>query len=167
MINPDHLLDAAKLLVATVGRGAPRQADLRRAASTAYYAVFHALAGKLAETFVPATQPKSRALFYRALNHGTARDRCKKLAKAPLDRTERQFFEFDEFEARLREFANTFTALQELRHQCDYDPDYRISQRQARDAVLDAGLAIEMLNTADPEQTNQFLAYLLFGLRPA
>ena len=45
-MNPQDLISGARLLAQGNGRrGRPRQADLCRAVSTAYYALFHTLAG--------------------------------------------------------------------------------------------------------------------------
>ena len=56
-LNPDHLLDQAERLTTAPGSGPPRQADLRRAISTAYYAVFHAIATDAADQFVAHAPP--------------------------------------------------------------------------------------------------------------
>ena len=165
MLNPDHLLELASDLASAQGAGAPRQVILRRAVSTAYYAVFHALCGKMAETFVPAYIWKSQVLFYRSLDHGRAKERCKKLGQNPLASNERAFFGFEAFSNELREFAN-FVLLQELRHRCDYDPDYKISKLRVQEAIEDATQAVGQLNGAGAEERNKFLAYLLFGIRP-
>jgi hypothetical protein len=165
MLDPHHLVDLARFLASTPGAGAPRQVVLRRAASTAYYAVFHALAGGAAATFVTANHPKSRALFYRALEHGKTKDKCIRIGKNPLEGKEGKFFPFQAFCPQLRSFANDFVTLQELRHSCDYDPDFKVTRSQAQKAADDADRAIANLDNADPDERNLFLAYLLFGIR--
>jgi hypothetical protein len=94
------------------------------------------------------------------------KDRCKRLGQIPLPQNEEQFFGFSQFEAGLRSFANTFVQLQELRHRSDYDPDYKLTKAQAQEAVDGAKLAVTNLTAANADQKNQFLAYLLFALRP-
>jgi hypothetical protein len=165
MLDPEHLLQISEKLVRNTGAGAPRQAVLRRAVSTAYYAVFHALCGQTAETFVPANNRKSRVLFYRSLDHSKARSRCKELGKSHLDTPLKNFFEITAFSDALRIFANNFALLQELRHRCDYDPDYRLSKAETQQAIDDASQAIGCLASADLDERNRFLAYLLFGIR--
>ena len=59
--NPDHLLDQADRLITSQGRGAPRQADLRRAISTAYYSVFHAIVTNATDDLVGSTQRQTTA----------------------------------------------------------------------------------------------------------
>jgi uncharacterized protein (UPF0332 family) len=165
MLDPNHLIQLSEKLVRTTGAGAPRQAVLRRAVSTAYYAVFHALCAQTAETFVPANNRKSRAIFYRSLDHNKTRSRCKELGKSTLDTPLKNFFAVAAFSGDLRTFANNFALLQDLRHRCDYDPDYRLSKSEAEQAIDDASQAISCLEAADPDECNGFLAYLLFGAR--
>ena len=165
MLETSHLIDLARDEANPAGMGAPRQVNLRRAVSTAYYAVFHALLGNVSETFVADNVPRSRALFYRAMEHGRAKDRCIKLGKNPLDQKESTFFQRPEFIPELRKFANAFVRLQELRHRSDYDPDYRLTRAQALQIVDDARQAIDDLHSSEGTQRNEFLAYLLLGLR--
>lgn len=166
-MNPDHLLDLAEQETNPEGVGAPRQAVLRRAVSTAYYAMFHRLLWTTAESFVPARSSlwKSRVLFYRALDHGRTRERCKRLGSNPLGKEEQALFGFRSFSDDLRLFANHFVRLQELRHRCDYDPTLKISKLQARQAVEDAKKAVSIFNMATPDDRTLFISYLLFGIR--
>jgi hypothetical protein len=165
MINADHLLDLADGESRAPLAGAPRQANLRRAISTAYYATFHELLGTAAQTFVAAAHWKSQVLFYRALDHGKCRDRCKKLGQNPLPNEEQSFFERACFPAGLRQFAIQFVRLQELRHEADYNPDTKFTIPDARDAVASARLAVGNLRNAGREDLIPFMGYVLLGLR--
>ena len=65
----------------------PRQADLKRAISTAYYALFHAMAKDAADMLVGvgADRPdKAWTQLYRALQHGDAKNAIK-LAENAMD----------------------------------------------------------------------------------
>ena len=62
---PDHLLEQARLL-ANLDKKRPRQASLRRAVSTAYYALFHLLTDAAVRNWKKARQ---RALLARAFEH--------------------------------------------------------------------------------------------------
>lgn len=166
MLDPQQLLEIAREQTDPPGAGAPRQVVLRRAVSTAYYATFHALSRAATTNFVPANAGKSRVLFYRSLDHGRVRERCKKLGLNPLPTPERSFFSMQSFEQRLRDFANGFVSLQESRHRCDYDPEFGITKGQAKQAISDAAQMISDLNDAAQDERNKFLAYILFGLRP-
>jgi hypothetical protein len=69
--NSDHLLDQATRLIAPTASGVPRQADLRRAISTAYYGLFHAVCAAAADEFVGTGQRTSGrySLVYRRVEH--------------------------------------------------------------------------------------------------
>jgi len=104
-------------------------------------------------------------LFYRSLEHGKSKTRCEELAKDPLQGKPRKFFGIDAFGQELRDFANAFVQLQELRHLADYDPDYKLTMAQAQQCVDDASDAIAKLGAANDAERRKFLAYMLFGIR--
>ncbi len=83
VLNPDHLLDQADRLITPPGGGAPRQADLRRAISNAYYAVFHAVVAQAADDFVGITHRASPryGLVYRSIDHKSLRKLCEDVKK--------------------------------------------------------------------------------------
>jgi hypothetical protein len=167
VINPDHLLELAAGEVRSQDVGAPRQAVLRRAVSTAYYGLFHALLAATAIAFVPAEHWKVRVLFYRALEHARTRERCRRLGRDPLQPEEVAFFGFESFPVALRLVANEFARLQDLRHQCDYDPSFKITKAEAMEAVDAARITVDNLRGAGTVnlEPRLFLSYLLFGLR--
>ena len=118
-MNWRHLFDTARRLAGLIGDspapiGRPHQADLRRAVSTAYYAMFHALCTSNADTLIgtvragPQASPWLQA--YRALDHGTA--------KTLLSRYGSQH----QASIGIRAFATAFSNLQEQRHDADYNP---------------------------------------------
>ena len=82
-MNWRHLIDAARLLAGQTGqmapRGRPRQAMLKRAISTAYYAMFHALCHSNANALIGVSPgppyPMAWTRAYRALDHNFARER--------------------------------------------------------------------------------------------
>ena len=78
-VNPHDLVQTARRLVES-GAPQPTQADLRRAVSTAYYALFHCLAGTAADLLTGASRGKEWHQVYRALEHGKARDACRQQA---------------------------------------------------------------------------------------
>jgi hypothetical protein len=77
-LNPDHLFEQADKLVVPSPAGPPRQVDLRRAISAAYYGVFHFCLTAAADEFVGVTQRATSryALVYRSIDHKTFRDLC-------------------------------------------------------------------------------------------
>ena len=79
-LRPLDLIETAHRLSISGGHR-PRQADLRRAVSTAYYAMFHLLAKTCADGMLGGVNASrsNRAWrqVYRALEHGSAKNACK------------------------------------------------------------------------------------------
>lgn len=162
-MNPDDLIRIARHL-ATGGAGAsfgrPSQADLRRAVSAAYYALFHALASNCADMLIGST-PSRRSQqawrqTYRAPDHRFAKNRCSPSEVSP-------------FPPEIRAFANAFVELQNRRHTADYDPLPDPEDTFKRFDVLkliDASeRAIDLLNSADETHRRAFAAHVLFPVR--
>ena len=161
-MNPDDLIRIARYLASTgtgVGTGRPSQADLRRAVSTTYYALFHALAQCCANTLIGAASHQSQQPWrqtYRALEHHHAKNRC----KSP---------EIDRFPQEIQTFAASFVALQNRRHTADYDPYPNQSstsfyRHDVLQLITEAEQAINSLNSAYPLDRHAFAAYVLFPL---
>jgi len=74
-IEPDKLLDAADLLApVSASPGRPPYTAHRRAVSTAYYAVFHAISGRVALTVFPSADDAFRRAVRRWISHGDIRN---------------------------------------------------------------------------------------------
>jgi len=107
----DDLLEQAYRL-ANMDVGTPKQASLRRAVSTAYYALFHLLIDEAVSNWGVARQ---RNILARTLEHGKMKGVCQEHIKgfykagSPADGTH------------LKNVAHTFDILQEQRHTADYD----------------------------------------------
>ena len=69
------LIEAARSMTEMNPRR-PTQASLRRAVSTAYYAMFHCLAYAAANVLVGRDRSPAWHRVYRALEHGRARNAC-------------------------------------------------------------------------------------------
>ena len=131
-MEPEHLLQIATDL-AEANTGRPRRADLCRAVSTAYYAMFHCLARACADGLAGRSRsvgnrPMWRRV-YRALDHGQARTRCENVPSS--------------FPDGVHEFGQAFSALQSKRHLADYDPDYLVRKSNVTAAIDDARTAID------------------------
>lgn len=116
----------------------PRQADLRRAISTAYYALFQAMAKDSADMLVgvgPNRPDKAWTHTYRALQHGDAKSACEAVRSLNFPNT-------------IKSCADAFVALQQKRHNADYDPDYRVLRADALDAIQQAEDAIRDLKAS-------------------
>ena len=167
VLNPNHLLDQADRLVTTHG-GARRQADLRRAISTAYYAVFHAIVIEAADDFVGATQRQTGryALVYRSIDHRSLRTLCEDIRKPTLPA------KYSKYRPPTGEFGHDLTAvaaavadLQEKRHLADYDPSFRVVPSEAVSAIATGRTAIARFRRANRTQRGAFISLLVFSPR--
>ena len=159
-MNPSYLVDIARALATgTVSgsRGRPRQTDLCRAVSAAYYALFHSLAQSNADTLVGAANRRRESWrqTYRALEHGEARRRCRNLER------------MRSFPLEIRSFAGRFLHLQQNRHTADYDPDAQFTRFQVLDFIRMAEDSIVALDSADREAKHSFAIYILLRQRNA
>ena len=152
-MNADDLMDVACTL-AESDHAPTMQARLRRAVSTAYYAMFHCLAEAAADLFIGSARSPAWHRTYRALEHGRARRACQQAQTMP------------EFPPEVRDFAKAFVIMQVERQKADYALDtrtYRSSDVQAQ--VLAAGLAIGQFGQAAVEAKRGFAAHVLFRQR--
>jgi uncharacterized protein (UPF0332 family) len=108
---PDHLLEQAQFL-ANLDTRRPRQANLRRAVSTAYYALFHLLTTASVANWKKARQ---RAALARVFEHRKMNDACTKTRNKQFPNPNHASV------GHLRIVASTFIQLQQFRHSADYD----------------------------------------------
>ena len=154
-MNSRELMEAARALTESSHRR-PTQARLRRAVSTAYYAMFHCLAASAADLFIGTARGPAWHRVYRALEHGRARSACRQ------GRTMR------EFPLEIRNFADVFVMLQIERQQADYALDTDAYQKSdVLGHVASAELAIGQFEQADVEARRGFAAHVLFRQRPS
>ena len=159
-MDPAHLIAIARGMAGGAiggGRGRPRQADLRRALSAAYYAMFHTLARCCADTLVGAT-PASRSQpawtqTYRALEHGYARNQCIRASKN------------DEFPQAVRDFSERFARMQRLRQTADYAPDSDFSRSDVLQLVAQVEEDIAEFASVPAADRNAFSVYVLMRMR--
>ena len=151
-MNPPDLIEAARAL-AESGVAPPTQARLRRAVSTAYYAMFHSLAAS-ADLFIGHARSPAWHRAYRALEHGRARSACR---QGPTMR---------EFPAEIRDFAKMFVVLQIERQQADYALDATAYEKSDVPGYVDsAERAISRFEQADMAARRAFAAHVLFRQR--
>jgi hypothetical protein len=110
MFYHDELLRLASDLIEKEGA---TQAELRRAVSTAYYALFHLL---VSETTLNWRRDSSRNALGRMFDHGTMKRVSDRLAKKTPSAGEDPIVV-----SALRFVAKIFVELQDLRHIADYD----------------------------------------------
>lgn len=166
MLRPSELLDAARLLASsqhlplTDGR-------IRRAISTDYYALFHAVLTAGADRFFGATgrNRPGYAIVYRSFDHGRMKKACEDAARGTLTQTLQRQVRRAAFGPDLRDFANAFVLLQASRHIADYDPTAALQHADALAAIDRAERAIVSLNGAPDDERSDLLALMLGGSR--
>jgi len=129
---------------------------LRRAVSTAYYALFHSMAKDAADLLVgvgPNRPDKGWRHAYRALEHGVAKNACAEVRNL-------------KFPSGIVSCADTFVKLQKARHAADYDPTHRVLRAEAMAFVSEADSAIRTLRTAPRKDRRAFAIQLLLKRRP-
>ena len=155
MINPQELIDTCHKLVPTVPARPPSQADMRRAISTAYYALFHTLAVSNAELI--AGQPQSNMSsyawerVYRRLDHGRAQNNLRAV--------------FNLMSQSGENFARTFIDLQDQRQDADYNPNARVTRSDTINIIAQAQTAIRDFAQLTHEERRLLAAQSMFDRR--
>lgn len=163
ILNPDHLLEQAERLVAAPPAGPPRQVDLRRAVSSAYYALFHATLTALADEVVGVLHQNTLryALVHRSVDHRAIKELCLTLSKRAPPAKYAPFAPAGFFGRDFLVFAGTFAALQEERHRADYDVGARYRMSNARAAIAQSRSGLAAFRNLPAPQKKMFLTLLL------
>ncbi len=158
-MNPDDLLTIAEHLASGWVRqqpGRPIQAELRRAVSAAYYAMFHTLANDAADLLVGGrTSTRTKRAWrqtYRALDHGRVKSRCS-------NRIVRRF------PTAIQNFAEHFAKMQQQRHLADYDPLEQFSRFRVSQLIVQTRSAIDGFLAVHSDDRRAFAIFVLFDLR--
>lgn len=136
------------------------QADLRRAVSAAYYALFHFLTERAAEMLMP--DAAHRGLVRRAITHTEMRSAANSFKGGILPEFARTACP-DPVPKELRDLARTFLELQDERHLADYDLDRKAySQEDVGNLIKKVERAIDDWKGLDGQPIAKvFLAALL------
>jgi uncharacterized protein (UPF0332 family) len=154
----DDLLVQSRHLL-KLDRNRPKQANLRRAVSACYYALFHLLTGESARRLGPASPPTLIPLLQRAYDHAVMRRACHAVL-APESSLNRAF----KLEAStdLRMLAEAFQFLQDARHKADYDLSYALTRSDAELYLRVAEAAFQAWRRIrGSDEANVFLVALL------
>jgi hypothetical protein len=145
----DDLLDIAARL-ATLEEGRPRRTSLRRAISSAYYALFHALAALCANELVGYSKHWDfYSPIYRTLDHGRAKDVFKRISNSRG--------------SKIAFLGQVFILLQERRFTADYDPaPFPLGRAETIDLIEQVRQAIVQINKL-PDDERLFLATQLIA----
>lgn len=156
-MNPRDLIRIARHLASGAvggGRGRPRQAELRRAISATYYALFHSLALSCANTLAGSSRNRpSWQQTYRALEHGYARNQCD-------DRSV-----MSGFPSEIRYFGRIFVLLQRQRQQADYSPAATFARSRVMQLISEAEGAIGAIENVASAQRRDFALHVLLRRR--
>jgi uncharacterized protein (UPF0332 family) len=124
---------------------------LKRAVSTAYYAIFHAMCQNAADMIVGGTNadrsmPAWRQA-YRAVDHGFAKNQCKnnKITKFPKD---------------VEDFASLFVESQDARHGADYDPFSTFTRSETIILIARAEQAIRTFSAVPKKDKRAFAVFV-------
>ena len=155
MIDPQELINTCHKLVPSVAGSPAPQADMRRAISTAYYALFHTLAASNAELI--AGQPQSNISsyawerVYHRLDHGRARNNLRSALNLLSQRG--------------ANFARTFIELQDQRQEADYNPNALVTHSDTINIISQADTAIRDFAQLTQEERRLLAAQSMFDRR--
>jgi hypothetical protein len=122
----------------------PKQASLRRAVSTAYYALFHLLADEAVSKWAVERQ---RSILARTFEHGRMKGICDEVLKSGKGGAT--------LPPELNTVAHIFIQLQHHRHIADYDNSKQWSRTDVLEVLTlatDAFNAWYSMSTRDPAQ---------------
>ena len=151
-VTPRDLIQTARRL-AQPGAAQPTQADLHRAISTAYYALFHCLAAAAADLLTGSSRSPEWHQVYRALEHGKARSACQQQGAMRA------------FPMEIRSFAKAFVDLQGARHEADYALEDQYSKPDVLAIINRAEGVINEFEQGDVRHRRGFAVHVLFKRR--
>ena len=166
MLEPGELLATARFLSGSASSPAPTDAHLRRAVSSAYYALFHTVLRAAAERFMgQVPQAPGYSLLYRSFDHQHMSRMCEELQRSTLRTKYRAALHCNAVSKDMQEFADAFPRLQSARHDADYDPVASFLPTDVAAAIVAAEFAIDAFNRAPPAEQADVFALLMVGAR--
>jgi hypothetical protein len=149
------------------GTTPPSDAQLRRAVSTAYYALFHKILRAAAERFMGSNQEASAgyAMLYRSFDHRHMKAVCGALDVATLKDTLKRQLGREAVSQEMRNFANAFPVLQEARHLADYDPTAFFLPVDVASLIDAAEFAMAHFDRATPDEQTDVMALMTVRAR--
>jgi uncharacterized protein (UPF0332 family) len=140
MTLASDLLAQAKHL-ASRERGRPRQASLRRAASAAYYALFHLLIREASRRLVRDT--RMQGIVSRVFIHTEMSKASRSFSGGTLPQKYVGVIGGQPLPLALRNVANAFVELQQARHEADYNVAKSFSRAEVRSLIDQAEQAFQ------------------------
>jgi hypothetical protein len=140
----------------------PKQASLRRAISTAYYALFHLLIHEATHALI--TDPGLQKLVPRAFGHGEMKQACEQFREDKRLPDQLRVISPRPLPDDLKAVADAFVQLQEARHAADYDVSRTFNRPDADALLLTAKNAFAAWERVRGQQiATVFLVNLLLG----
>ena len=149
-MDPLEFIKVSRLLVSDQ----PSQEALRRALSTAYYTMFHALAESNANLLEGSRNPANQdrwTTVYRSLRHA---------------RVENMLHGWPHlFSPSVRDFADLIANMKRQRENADYNPEALFSPQEVANRINQAEQAIASFMSASPEERTLAAMATLAGQR--
>jgi hypothetical protein len=161
-------IDPAKLIEAAHehanhhdGAGRPRPISLRRAVSSAYYALFHYMCRQAASHLLPSATREDQLQLARSFNHRPIKDVCEWIAGRRGSPHQHLRPVVQSLQGTpMVGVADVFCDLQEARHSADYDHFAPYSKAAALGYIQDAERAMQTLD-AQSDRDKQALFSLI------
>lgn len=164
------LLKQARSLTIIDTRGKPKQANLRRAVSALYYALFHYFVNEACRGIL-GTQHAQQGFRYslaRAFVHTTMKDACRSFqggtlpdpVKKPLPKSAAGSYDINKS---IQNIAATFVDLQRRRHLADYDLSERFKRTEVLTLIELAEAQIEDFSNLPASVDRQFFLVCLLS----
>jgi uncharacterized protein (UPF0332 family) len=151
--------------LASLDRNRPKQANLRRAISSAYYSVFHLLVANAALKFIPRRPAGLIPRVSRAFLHGEMKQACFAFKRTPLADPLNGLLG-GVVSPDIEALATAFISLQEVRHIADYDTGTVFSRSGTLAIIAKAEATFSHWRSIEgTDEATVFLATLAFGAR--
>jgi len=155
MAYHDDLIEHAKFLSRLGFPDDPKQVDLRRAVSAAYYALFHLLTTEAAQNW---KHPSQRSRFARMFDHGRMKTCSSKTSSLQLPKDSAKI----PTAADLKLVAGSFVILQQARHTADYDNSKVWSRTEVYEVINRAEYAMAVwMEIREKEMAQDYLLDLM------
>lgn len=167
----DDLIGLART-IAELDPKKPRQANLRRAVSTAYYAVFHYLVDEVccAQIGTQNSQKEHRHALARAFVHTSMKDACTSFSSGTLKASIIKGLPRDAkgnypIPKEIKDIARTFLELQEKRHLADYDLSERFQKLEVLRLIEQTKTHVEKFRSLSVTDTRKFFLACLWAYK--
>ena len=163
MALPEDLIAQAKHL-AVWDKRKPRQANLRRAVSSAYYALFHLMTAACVRRFAPEEPAGLSPRIARAIIHSEIKEVCASISRGSPGSVLRDLLPGG-FSDEVRAFAERFVTLQDARHRADYDLAAEYNRSDVLEQISQAEEAFALWRLVRADEEGVFLSAILFARR--